>query len=282
MKYEKRGGCMADSRAIGVFDSGLGGLTVARELIRELPQEDIVYFGDTARVPYGNRSRETIRKYAAEDESFLLRHSVKLIVAACGTVSSVAADSAEKLPVPFFEMVTYAAAAAAAATKNNKIGVIGTPVTVNSGSHKKEILKLKPNAKITACSCPLFVPLVEEGWFSPEDAVVKGTVARYLEPIKAAGVDTLILGCTHYPVLEDAVRRFMGESVTLINPGVAVAQAVKKYLEKADSANEGQNIGTHRFFVTDKPGSFKKTASVLLGEEIDDRKVEQVDLNSLC
>ena len=239
---------MADSRAIGVFDSGLGGLTVARELIRELPQEDIVYFGDTARVPYGNRSRETIRKYAAEDESFLLRHSVKLIVAACGTVSSVAADSAEKLPVPFFEMVTYAAAAAAAATENNKIGVIGTPVTVNSGSHKKEILKLKPNAEITACSCPLFVPLVEEGWFSPEDAV----------------------------------RRFMGESVTLINPGVAVARAVKKYLEKADSANEGQNIGTHRFFVTDKPGSFKKTASVLLGEEIDDRKVEQVDLNSLC
>ena len=193
---------MADSRAIGVFDSGLGGLTVARELIRELPQEDIVYFGDTARVPYGNRSRETIRKYAAEDESFLLRHSVKLIVAACGTVSSVAADSAEKLPVPFFEMVTYAAAAAAAATENNKIGVIGTPVTVNSGSHKKEILKLKPNAEITACSCPLFVPLVEEGWFSPDDAVVKGTVSRYLEPIKAAGVDTLILGCTHYPVLE--------------------------------------------------------------------------------
>ena len=112
--------------------------------------------------------------------------------------------------------------------------------------------------------------------------MVKGTVSRYLEPIKAAGVDTLILGCTHYPVLEDAVRRFMGESVTLINPGVAVAQAVKKYLEKANSANEGQNIGTHRFFVTDKPGSFKKTASVLLGEEIDDRKVEQVDLNSLC
>ena len=256
---------MADGRAIGVFDSGLGGLTVARELIRELPHEDITYFGDTARVPYGNRSRETIRKYAAEDENFLLRHNVKLIVAACGTVSSVAADSAEKLPVPFFEMVTYAAAAAAAATKSGKIGVIGTP-----------------DAEITACSCPLFVPLVEEGWFSPEDEVVKGTVARYLEPVKAAAVDTLILGCTHYPVLESAVRNFMGEGVTLINPGVAVAQAVKSYLEKAGAANETEENGTHRFFVTDKPGSFKKTASVLLGEEIDDRKVEQVDLNSLC
>ena len=273
---------MADGRAIGVFDSGLGGLTVARELIRELPHEDITYFGDTARVPYGNRSRETIRKYAAEDENFLLRHNVKLIVAACGTVSSVAADSAEKLPVPFCEMVTYAAAAAAAATKSGKIGVIGTPATVNSGSHKREILKLKPDAEITACSCPLFVPLVEEGWFSPEDEVVKGTVARYLEPVKAAAVDTLILGCTHYPVLESAVRNFMGEGVTLINPGVAVAQAVKSYLEKAGAANETEENGTHRFFVTDKPGSFKKTASVLLGEEIDDRKVEQVDLNSLC
>ena len=177
---------------------------------------------------------------------------------------------------------TYAAAAAAAATKNGKIGVIGTPATVNSGSHKREILKLKPDAEITACSCPLFVPLVEEGWFSPDDEVVKGTVARYLEPVKAAGVDTLILGCTHYPVLESAVRNFMGEGVTLINPGVAVAQAVKSYLEKAGAANETEENGTHRFFVTDKPGSFKKTASVLLGEEIDDRKVEQVDLNSLC
>lgn len=272
---------MADSRAIGVFDSGLGGLTVVRELIKAMPGENIVYFGDTARVPYGNRSVETIKSYAAEDEAFLLKHNVKLIVAACGTVSSVAADSAEKLPVPFFGMVNYAAAAAAEITKNGKIGVIGTAATVESGSHKREILKLEPKAEVTACACPLFVPLVEEGWFSPADEVVRGTVKRYLEPIKAAGVDTLILGCTHYPVLAEAIARELGEGVTLINPGVAVAEAVKNYLNATGVARNEKGFGTHEFYVTDKPESFKKTASVLLGEETNGERVKQVDLNSL-
>lgn len=272
---------MADSRAIGVFDSGLGGLTVTKELVRNMPCEDIVYFGDTGRVPYGTRSRETIKKYAAQDEKFLLKHNVKLIIAACGTVSSVAADSAGSLPVPFFEMVSHAAKAAVEATKNGKIGVIGTAATVASGSHKREILKLKPDAEVTACSCSMFVPLVEEGWYSDEDIVVKETVRRYLQPIIKSGADTLILGCTHYPVLEKAIAGLLGGGVTLINPGVAVALAVKDYLKANGKEKLDKTAGRHSFFVSDKPDSFKNLASVLLGEEIDDRKVEQVDIGAL-
>ncbi|MGN0493219.1 MAG: glutamate racemase [Acutalibacteraceae bacterium] len=272
---------MADGRAIGVFDSGLGGLTVVRELIKQIPNEDIVYFGDTGRVPYGTRSRETIKKYAAEDERFLLQHGVKLIIAACGTVSSVAADDAKSLPVPFFEMVTHAAAAAVKATKNRKIGVIGTSATVSSGSHKRELLKLMPAAQVTAASCPLFVPLVESGWCSEDDIVVTETVSRYLKPIISAGCDTLIMGCTHYPVLEKAIKKVTDGKIKLINPGVAVSVAVADYIKANGAENVEENIGTHKFYVSDKPDSFKTLASVLLGEELDDGRVEQVDLNDL-
>lgn len=272
---------MADSRAIGVFDSGLGGLTVTKELIKKLPNEDIVYFGDTGRVPYGPRSRETIKKYAAEDERFLLKHNVKLIVAACGTVSSVAADDAAKLPVPFFEMVTYAAKAAVSVTRNGIIGVIGTAATVASESHKRKILELMPEAQVIASSCSLFVPLVEEGWYSPDDIVVLETVRRYLKPIIEAKADTLILGCTHYPVLEEAIARVLGNDVKLINPGIAVAEAVSHHLTENRTAAAHGKTGIHSFYVSDKADSFRYTASVLLGEEIDEKKTKQVDLNSL-
>ena len=272
---------MADSRAIGVFDSGLGGLTVVRELVKRSPYENIVYFGDTGRVPYGTKSRETIKKYAAEDERFLLSRNVKLIIAACGTVSSVAADSANNLPVPFFEMVTHAARAAVQATKNRKIGVIATAATVSSGSHKKEILKLLPEAKVTAESCPLFVPLVESGWYGMDDIVVLETVRRYLAPIIKAGCDTLILGCTHYPVLEGAIRRVTKGKINLINPGIAVSKAVSEFIKINNLETAENKAGVHNFYVSDKPDSFKALASVLLGEELDDGKVEQVDLGTL-
>lgn len=272
---------MADSRAIGIFDSGLGGLTVAREVISRLPNEDIVYFGDTGRVPYGSRSRETIKKYALQDESFLIKHNVKLIIAACGTVSSVAGDAAKALPVPYFEMVTHAAKAAVSATKSGKIGVIGTAATVGSGSHKREILKLMPSAEVTACSCSLFVPLVEVGWYSADDIVVKETVKRYLAPIITAGCDTLILGCTHYPVLQNVIAEVLGDKVTLINPGIAVANAVKAFIVSNGMANEKEISGSHEFFVTDKPYSFKSLAAVLLGEKINEDNVKQVELDSL-
>ncbi len=272
---------MSDRRAIGVFDSGLGGLTVVKELCSFLPNENIVYFGDTGRVPYGTRSRETIKKYAAQDEKFLLMHNVKTIIAACGTVSSVAGDTAAELPVPFFEVVSHAAKAAVSATKNKKIGVIGTAATINSGQHEKHIKELMPEATVTACSCSMFVPLVEEGWYSADDVVVIETVKRYLKPIIEAGVDTLILGCTHYPVLSDAISRVIGEDVTLINAGIATAKAVKEYLAQNDLLNDSAKNGDINFFVSDKPDSFRRIASVLLDDNIDEGKVEQVNISSL-
>lgn len=273
---------MSDTRAIGVFDSGLGGLTVVRELRKFLPNEDIIYFGDTGRVPYGTRSRDTIRKYAAEDEAFLLKKDVKLIIAACGTVSSVASDLADTLPVPYFEVVSHAAKEAVAETKNRRIGIIGTNATVKSGKHAEVIKQYMPDAKVVACSGSLLVPLVEEGWFSSEDVVVLETVKRYLMPIIELGADTLILGCTHYPVLSEAIRKVMGEGVKLINAGTATSKAVKEFLIGENMLNLDTSDGCLNFYVSDKADSFRKTASVLLGHEIDEGSVEQVELGCLC
>lgn len=270
---------MADKRPIGVFDSGLGGLTVVKEIIKELPNEDIVYFGDTGRVPYGTRSVDTIKKYAAQDEKFLLSHDVKLIIAACGTVSSVAGDLAKDLPVPYFEVVSHASKAAVEATTNNKIAVIGTNATVKSGQHKLEILKLNPNANVINCACPMFVPLVEEGWCSENDVIVLETVKRYLAPIIDFEADTLILGCTHYPVLAKAIVRVLGDGVTLINAGTATAKAVAEYIKS--KGIENTDGGSTKFYVSDKPDFFKEQAAVLLEKEIDDRKVLKVDIGNI-
>ncbi len=271
---------MADQRAIGIFDSGLGGLTVAKELIRRLPQENIVYFGDTGRVPYGTKSRETIRKYARQDERFLLGQNVKLIVAACGTVSSVASDTGNELPVPFVEVVSHSVVAAVKATKNGKIGVLGTAATIRSGAHKKQILAQLPDAAVVENAATMFVPLVEEGWYKADDPVVTETVRRYVEPMRDAGVDTLILGCTHFPVLSEAISRVMGDGVTLINMGSATADVIAEMLKRDDALNDTPNA-VHRFFVSDKAESFRKTASVLLGENIDESLVETVDIDAL-
>ena len=268
---------MSDGRAIGVFDSGLGGLTVVKEIIKKLPNENIVYFGDTGRVPYGTRSSDTIRKYALEDENFLLSHNVKLIVAACGTVSSVAADTADGLPVPFVEVVSHSVKAAIAATKHKKIGILGTAATISSGAHRKQILNLLPDAEVYQNSAPLFVPLVEEGWYSADDVVVLNTVERYLKPLLEKGIDTLILGCTHYPVLSEAIAKIAGDKVTLINMGVPVSEYVKEYLAANDMLNS-QKGGQTNFFVSDKADSFRNIASILLGEEIDENKVKQVSI----
>lgn len=271
---------MADERAIGIFDSGLGGLTVAREIIRRLPGENIVYFGDTGRIPYGTKSPETIKKYTRQDERFLLQQRVKLIVAACGTVSSVAADTAKELPVPFIEVVSHSVNAAVRVTKNKKIGVLATAATVRSGSHKRRILELMPDATVVENSGTLLVNLVEEGWYEPDDIVVRETVRRYVQPMMDAGVDTLILGCTHFPVVARAITAVMGEEVTLINMGVAATDAVVECLQNSDGFAE-REIGTHRFYVSDKATSFRRIASILLGEEIDESTVETVDMNGV-
>ncbi len=270
---------MSDNRAIGIFDSGLGGLTVAKEIMRFLPEESIVYFGDTGRVPYGTRSLETIKKYAREDERFLLKNDVKLIIAACGTVSSVAADTALELPIPFVEVVSHSVDAAISATKTGKIGVLATSATIRSGAHRRLIEKKMPAAKVTENKGTLLVPLVEEGWCSADDEVVIGTLRRYLAPFIEAECDTLILGCTHFPMLKEAIGEIMGEGVTLIDMGTATAAAVAKILREKDALNSGEV--SHSFYVSDKPASFLRLASALLEQEISPNQIEQVDINSI-
>ncbi len=267
-----------DNRPIGVFDSGLGGLTVVKELKRLLPNEDIIYFGDTGRVPYGTRSDDTVRRYAKEDEEFLLTHNVKMIVAACGTVSSVAYSTGKDLPVPFIEVVTPAGERAAALSRNKRIGVIGTPVTVKSRSHAKSILKSEPNAVVIANACPLFVPLVEEGWISPEDPIVTETAKRYLNPLIDGGVDTLIMGCTHYPALKPIFEKIMGSDVALVDPGTATAEKVKMLLAK-NRLESDRKTGVCKYFVSDRADTFSKIAGILMGEDIAEN-VKQIDLFS--
>ena len=267
---------MSDNRPIGVFDSGLGGLTVLKELEKVLGNESFVYFGDTGRVPYGSRSNETIISYARQDENFLLSKGVKYIIAACGTVSAVAADTAKELPVNFMGVVENSVKAAVEATKNNKIGVIGTSATINNGAHKKQILNLLPEADVITVDCPLFVPLVEEG-FSSEDIVVEEVARRYLKPMVDAGVDTLILGCTHYPILIGAIRKIMGNDVTLINMGNSTAKAVKEELVKLDMLSEDSTLAKREIYVSDLTAGFAKVSEILLGEKINN--VNLVDIN---
>ncbi len=272
---------MPDKRAIGVFDSGLGGLTVVKEIMNLLPFEDIVYFGDTGRVPYGTRSNETIIKYTRQDEKFLLSRDVKLIVAACGTVSSVASFTKDELPVPFVEVISNSVKVALKATKNKKIGVLATSATINSGAHKKQILEACPTAEVIEQSGTLLVTLVEEGFISPDDIAVLDILRRYLKPMIDAKVDTIILGCTHFPLLSEAISKVMGGNVNLINMGTATAIAIKELLQNTDSLSESKQNGQYKFYVSDRTQSFKKTVSVLLNQEIDDRYVEQVDINNI-
>lgn len=272
---------MADNRAIGVFDSGLGGLTVAREIMKLLPNENIVYFGDTGRVPYGTKGRDTIRKYALQDERFLLSHDVKMIVAACGTVSSVAADTADVLPVPFVEVVSHSVKAAVAATKNGKIGILATSATINSGAHKRQILEFLPNAQVVEAAGTLLVPIVEEGWTRDDDEVARETLRRYLKPMIDAGVDTLILGCTHFPVLSSIIRSVLGNTVTLINMGEATAKAIGQMLENSDSLNDGKKAAEYKFYASDKTEAFVGMVDILLGSYNKDFQIEQVDIEKI-
>lgn len=266
-----------DRRAIGVFDSGLGGLTAVRELRRCLPGEDIVYFGDTGRVPYGPRGAETIQKYASQDSRFLLSHDVKMIIAACGTVSSVAAEVLNGLPVPAIGVVTPAAAAAAAATKNHKIGVIGTAATIRSGAFQTYLQNT--SCEVFTQACPLLVSLVESGWIEPEDPVVSLTLSRYLAPLIEQGIDTLILGCTHFPLLAPAIRRLVGDEVTLIDTGKEAALSCRALLKEQALLSPQTVGGNVRFFVSDRPEGFSAVANMFLGETVP-HDIRQVDLES--
>jgi glutamate racemase len=257
-------------KPIGVFDSGVGGLTVVKELIRQLPGEDIVYFGDTARVPYGIKSKETIIRFSIENILFLLKQEVKLICVACNTVSSVALPIIKKhFRVPIVGVLTPGAKEAVYATQNKRIGVIGTRSTIKSRAYENEIKQLDPQISVMALACPLFVPFVEEGWLSGQ--VVLEVAKEYLKPLKEAGVDTVILGCTHYPLLAPVIKKVLGKDMVLINSAKQVAIEVKKILAAEGILNENRK-GRHQFYVSDNPEWFSGLAERFLGQKIKDAK----------
>lgn len=255
--------------AIGVFDSGLGGLTCVKELNRILPNENIVYFGDTARVPYGTRSRETILEYAEQDINFIKKHSAKLIIAACGTVSSVlGADKKAAGEIPFTGVLLPAAQTACSLTRNGKIGVIGTPATINSGAYGKAIRRIRPDISVTGNACPLFVPLVEYGFTDRDDPITKLAVEKYLAPIKAEGVDVLILGCTHYPIIKETIADYMGENVSLISPSSEAAKYALSLLTEKDMLSERSEKGKNIYYTSDSIELFEESAHAFLGDAI--------------
>lgn len=269
-----------DKRPIGVFDSGLGGLTAVRELRRLLPGEEIVYFGDTGRVPYGGRSRETIIKYAQQDVKFLRTFDLKAIVIACGTVSSTALERLKaENAIPFLGVVEPAGLAAVAATKNKKIGLIGTQASIRSGAYEKVILGADPSISIRSAACPLLVPLVENGRFSPGDTVAETVTAEYLAPLRAAGVDTLVLGCTHYPLLMPLISDFMGKDVALIDAGAWCIRQTARLLARMDAFAPGDRTGSCHYYVSDTVDGFTRLASIFLQEDVA-ADVAQVDIDA--
>lgn len=257
------------SNHIGVFDSGIGGLTVVKSIIEQMPNESIVYFGDTAHVPYGTRSKEQIIEYALQDAEFLKRFDVKSIVIACNTADSIAREAImEHYPdTPIFGVVKPASRAAAASTLNGRVGVIATNATVNSGAYEAAISEIDPTVSVFGFACPLLVPLVEEGRFHRGDEVILEVLNEYLEPVKKQQVDTLVLGCTHYPMLIDLIGDIMGPNVTLISSSVCCARELKEKLIK-DEMYSDNPAPERKFYVSDNASYFEKLAKVFMGEEL--------------
>ena len=253
-----------DKRAIGVFDSGLGGLTAVRRLHALMPQENIIYFGDTGRVPYGTRGRDIITKYARQDVAFLRQFDLKSIIIACNTVSAIALDLlSEENDFQSSARVEPACRRAMTMTQTGRVGVIGTAATIRSGAYEKYLHKKDGTLDLFTQACPLFVPLVENGRVHRGDVVIETIVKEYLTPLKKAGVDTLILGCTHYPLLEEVIGDFMGPDVTLIDSGAEAANLASTQFDP----NEG--TGTTQYFVSDDPQGFDQLAELFLQEKVD-------------
>lgn len=255
---------------VGVFDSGVGGLTVAREIMRQMPDERIVYFGDTARVPYGSKSRDTVIRYSEQIIRFLKTQGVKAIVIACNTASAYALETVKKdLDIPIIGVINAGARTAVEATHNGKIGVIGTEGTVGSGIYTEVMKRLRPGIEVVGKSCPLFVPLVEEGLL--HDSVTDEIASRYLSVLKGKYIDTLVLGCTHYPLLRSTMRRLMGEDVTLVNPAYETAIELKELLKERglacdpSVAMEGEK---YQFYVSDLAEKFTDFATSILPNEV--------------
>lgn len=267
-----------DNRPIGVFDSGLGGLTVVKRLSERLPSEDIVYFGDTGRVPYGTRSKETIIKYTKQDINFLKAFNIKAIIIACNTADTAAGETVKSdYSVPVFGVAQASAVKAAMVTKNGRIGLIGTKATINSGVYERIISKNNHSAKLKGIACPLFVPLVENGRFMRGDFVIERIAEEYLAPIKEWGADTLILGCTHYPLLIDVISDILGPEVSLINSGAEAAMAVEEALKEKDMLAQG--AGKREYYVSDSAEDFERLGSIFFDGALNGF-VKKVDIES--
>ena len=267
-----------DDRPIGVFDSGLGGLTAVRELRRVLPLERIVYFGDTARVPYGGRSRETLLKYARQDLRFLRSFDLKAVLVACGTVSTTSLDTLQaENDIPILGVVEPSVRRALAATRNGRVGLVATQASVGSGAYQRLFRRLAPAVEVVARACPLFVPLVENGRVRPGDVVIETVAREYLTPLREEGVDTLVLGCTHYPLLTRVIGEIMGPEVTLVNSGAEAAQELRALLAERGALAE-RGPGGAAFYASDRPEDFRRLAGLFLQEAMD-RDVEQIDID---
>ncbi len=261
---------------IGVFDSGLGGLTVVKELLQVLPGYRIIYFGDTARTPYGTKSPQTVTRYALEDTRFLIEQGARIIVVACHTVSSTAMEVLRKTfpEVPFFEVVTPSMKKALSLTKNKKIGLIGTRTTVESGIYQRLFQEADPEVKLYANPSPLLVPLIEEGWLKKPET--RRIVKKYLIPLKMRGIDTLILGCTHYPLIKKVIQEKAGKRIKLVDPSEEVARSVKELLESSPELKQGlEPNGEPEVYVSDITPNFEKVATMFLGRRL---KLKKVDL----
>lgn len=266
-------------RPLGVFDSGIGGLTVASALRRYLPAEEILYLGDTARLPYGTKSPPIVRRFALEATLYLARHSVKAIVVACNTVSAVALSQLrELLAVPILGVIEPGVKEALKVSRNRHIGVIGTPSTIGSNAYQEMLTERDPEVKVEAVACPLFVALAEEGWVEGE---VPYLVARhYLQPLKESGIDTLILGCTHYPLLKPIISQVLGEGISIVDSSEAVARAVNDFLLQ-QGLLKTYGKGGIALHITDRPRSFNRLVKRFFGEEIAEAKVVNMDEDSL-
>ena len=269
---------MEKEKPIGVFDSGIGGLTVVKRLASTLPTEDIVYFGDTARVPYGSKSNSTVIEYSIQDTKFLINKNVKAIVVACNTASSIALNDLKKnFDLPIIGMINPGAQLAISSTKNGRIGVIGTRATINNKAYSDEIKRIDSSMFVFEKSCPLFVPLAEEGWINHKATFE--IAEEYLKELRELKIDTLVLGCTHYPILSEVIQKVMGDDVILIDSGVASASVVKDELDRTNLHTNKNSNGNHNFYVSDIPVKFKEVAELFMGKPV--KEVKKVDLETL-
>lgn len=263
---------------IGVFDSGVGGLTVVREIIRQLPKENIVYFGDTARVPYGSKSRNTIIRFSEQIIRFLQTKQVKAIVIACNTASALALESVrDEFDVPILGVVVPGAKAAVEATVNGKVGVVGTEATVQSGMYTKVIQRMNPEIQVLEKACPLFVPLIEEGF--KEHHVTQEIIEFYLDSMKKTDIDAMILGCTHYPLLRSKIRAYMGEQIQIVNPAYETAMNLWDLLKENDMVNDGtgEMVSQYQFFVSDAAEKFRRFANTVVPFDVPETNVVNIE-----